>query len=553
MRLLCSSTRKIREFLGPSVPPYAILSHTWGEEEVSYQDMVKGLGQGRGLEKIEAACKLAERDEMQYVWVDTCCIDKSSSAELSESINSMFRWYKDSRVCYVYLSDLSPSADIRASLGSCRWTRRGWTLQELIAPARILFFDQEWNYKGDKDTLLEVLSSTTRIDESVLAHKVLLSTISVARRMSWAAWRETTRPEDIAYCLLGIFGINIPLLYGEGANAFIRLQEEIIRCTCDLSIFAWKGTSKKCNKIGGRYSGILAEFPDQFQECSNIVRSKEQWFHADFSVTNRGIRIPISILSLPGLDVSPEHHALALDSRMQGETTTSLGIYLRKCGGDLFVRDHPDRLAMIPPNPGPVFCLRPVYILAKLPEELYDAAGGPGAQDEVQFITRNRVSAVHIVLPSNLTLFDVDPASHYDEEDRVIFSTELNHDGWCVLRIRGVIENSEKCSLRVNCLFACFGWNRQPKKYFVSTLLDISKCELAQVNRFLSEASRAENKSLPWILDELGDFGFPLQGSVILGGNTGQAGPVKLTHTARKVFRPDICNSEIYRIEFYFC
>lgn len=201
--------------------------------------------------------------------------------------------------------------------------------------------------------------------------------------MSWAARRETTRPEDIAYCLLGIFGINMPLLYGERVKSFVRLQEEIVRCTCDLSIFAWTETPKKSNQIGRRYSGILAKFPDQFLGCFNIVHTKEQWFHADFSLTNRGIRIPISILSLPGLGDSPKHHVLALDSRIQGVTTASLGIYLRKCGGDLFVRDHPDRLATIPNNPGPVFCLRPVFVLAKLPEELYGQSRSLGALDEV--------------------------------------------------------------------------------------------------------------------------------------------------------------------------
>ncbi|KAK6858409.1 heterokaryon incompatibility protein-domain-containing protein [Apiospora arundinis] len=542
MRLISSSTLMIEDFLGSAVPPYAILSHTWDEEEISYQDMLRGYTGKKGFRKIEKTCKQAVSDGLEYVWVDTCCIDKSSSAELSESINSMFQWYKDSRVCYVYLSDLSTMAGITTSLGTCRWNRRGWTLQELIAPRRVEFFDHEWNFRGSKQNLLGVLSSVSGIDESVLAHKTLLSTVSVAAKMSWAARRETTRPEDIAYCLLGIFDINMPLLYGEGAKSFIRLQEEIIKINGDLSISVWTGMPGKGIQNAQRYSGILAEYPSQFKGCSQMTQATAQWVQSDFSVTNRGIRIPTSILRLPGVGGSRYHHVLALDCQARGETNFTFGIYLRNCGANLFVRDHPDRLATIPLNPGPTFRPRPIYIMAKLPAELYCVEDNPNPLDEVQFIIRHRVSAVQIILPPILTIYNVHPASHYDNQDMTVFSTERFHDGWCVFTMRGEIDIDVEQRLEVDCLFACWGWNSDPK-FFVCTLVDTSNIDLAVLSRFMSEASQEQNSSQPWLFEGMEDHGIPLQGSVILGGDGNLTKTVKLTHMVRKIFQPYLCNS----------
>jgi hypothetical protein len=207
MRLLNTSTGLFEEFIGTNIPPYAILSHTWGEEEVSFKDMVSepSYRSKKGYAKISMACQLAKADELQYAWIDTCCIDKTSSAELSEAINSMYQWYKRAEKCYAYLADLESTVAWRESLSHCRWFTRGWTLQELIAPADVYFFDQNWNMLFRKSEGIEVLTRITGIDKVILENSASLPSISVAKRMSWASRRVTTRVEDEAYCLLGIY------------------------------------------------------------------------------------------------------------------------------------------------------------------------------------------------------------------------------------------------------------------------------------------------------------------------------------------------------------
>lgn len=242
---------------------YAILSHTWGADEMSFQDMAN-LDAARhkaGFAKISKTCELAQFDGYNYTWIDTCCINKESSAELSEAINSMYHWYQAAGVCYAFLSDLNEAPFwglpdgfeqldtaglepykklvLDSAFAKCRWFTRGWTLQELIAPSRVLFFNSGWEPIGDKSTLRYVLETITWIDAKVLEDNNQMSNRSVWRRMSWAAKRKTTRTEDIAYCLLGIFDINMPLLYGEGNKSFQRLQEEITRKEGDPSILLW--------------------------------------------------------------------------------------------------------------------------------------------------------------------------------------------------------------------------------------------------------------------------------------------------------------------------
>lgn len=225
------------------MPSYAILSHRWDKDEVLFKHMDTGIAKQRdGFEKIRRCCREAETFGVDYVWVDTCCIDKSSSAELSEAINSMFRWYQQSFLCLVYLSDVdSSSKDARAAFRNSVWFTRGWTLQELIAPRTIEFYDSQWRCMGDMDALRRVVSETTSIPLDVLSHRWPLRRYPIAQRMSWAASRQTTRIEDRAYSLMGLFDINMPMLYGEGENAFRRLQEEIVKTCNDTSILFWTG------------------------------------------------------------------------------------------------------------------------------------------------------------------------------------------------------------------------------------------------------------------------------------------------------------------------
>ncbi|KAJ9143474.1 HET-domain-containing protein [Pleurostoma richardsiae] len=294
MRLINTRTLLFEEFTR-DIPQYAILSHTWEEgEEVSFAEMGDpACTRKRGYEKVAMTCKLAAESGIGYAWVDTCCIDKSSSAELSEAINSMFRWYQRSAVCYVFLSDLNAEVALHDALVQCRWITRGWTLQELIAPKDIIFFDKTWVQRGHKVDYLDVLQSATGIDIAVLKNTVSLSRLSVAQKMSWAAHRETTRTEDRAYSLLGIFDVHMPLLYGEEERAFRRLQEEIIKTTPDVTIFGWTRplplASQRAALPSSPYCGILAESPEEFASSASLKPFKGR-SDTDFSVTNRGIK-----------------------------------------------------------------------------------------------------------------------------------------------------------------------------------------------------------------------------------------------------------------------
>ncbi|KAF2730040.1 HET-domain-containing protein, partial [Polyplosphaeria fusca] len=238
MRLVDANTHKVREFIDDdNIPKFAILSHTWGAEEITLQQLQDAYGTAReraGFVKISLSCEQALRDGLDWVWIDTCCIDKTSTAELSEAINSMFRWYRMATTCYAYLSDVGSLRDLPHS----RWFRRGWTLQELVAPRKIHFYGANWVLLGSKATLCAQLSISSGIEELVL-RSGQFEHVSIARKMSWAARRQTTRVEDQAYCLLGIFDVNMPLLYGEGKKAFTRLQEEIMKTSDDQSLFAW--------------------------------------------------------------------------------------------------------------------------------------------------------------------------------------------------------------------------------------------------------------------------------------------------------------------------
>ena len=229
-----------KDFVSDDIPRYAILSHTWGPdtEEVSFKDMMDGTGKSKpGYDKIRFCGEQARRDGLQYFWIDTCCIDKSSSTELQEAINSMFRWYRDAAKCYVYLADVSrPALDAdgkssqlpwESSFRKSRWFTRGWTLQELVAPASVEFFSKEGEQLGNKRSLERHIHEVTGIPVKALQGSPL-SDFSVPERMSWAEKRETTRKEDKAYSLLGIFDVHMPLIYGEGREkAFKRLREEI--------------------------------------------------------------------------------------------------------------------------------------------------------------------------------------------------------------------------------------------------------------------------------------------------------------------------------------
>ncbi|KAF7197441.1 Vegetative incompatibility protein HET-E-1 [Pseudocercospora fuligena] len=281
MRLIDTETLEQHEFFDSQVPEYAILSHCWSENEISLAQYQAARDRtGSSFSKIVQCCELARSHplNLKWAWIDTCCIDKKSSAELSEAINSMYNWYQRAEVCYVFLEDYdstldnqrqsSDSADakINSRLSKCKWFTRGWTLQELVASRRVLFYDMNGIEFGTKTSLVGQLSSITRVDVPYLDGTMSPQEASVACRMSWASYRRTSRPEDIAYCLLGLFDVNMPLLYGEGdRKAFVRLQGAIISQIDDESVFAWKSTDNETPR------GLLADHPNEFATSGNII------------------------------------------------------------------------------------------------------------------------------------------------------------------------------------------------------------------------------------------------------------------------------------------
>ena len=356
MRLLHTSTITLCEFYDDAIPPYAILSHTWGQAEVSFQDLQAGgaeeqLYASEGYVKIKACCALAASQGHKYVWIDTCCIDKSSSSELSEAINSMYRWYQDTLVCYAYLADVTIGdrglCDLSAEreFHESRWFTRGWTLQELLAPKDVVFYDKDWREFGSKSSLMAQISLVTGIQQ---CHMVDTNTASAAQKMSWASRRKTTRVEDLAYSLLGIFDVNMPLLYGEGKKAFTRLQQEIVKMSDDGSVFAWTATDLV-------ESGMFALSPKAFAESGNVVQIVGSHLlyvrRTPYTVTNRGLAIEIfadqtldpAFVSNRGISFIP------LNCGRQSKLGAAkiehlLAIELAKTSQDEFVRTSPGLL-----------------------------------------------------------------------------------------------------------------------------------------------------------------------------------------------------------------
>ena len=359
MRLLNVKTRKLEEFFNMPVPEYAILSHTWGEDELVYRDfqesdsMLRLLGEMQSLSpkstrlrprllrgrqslspnstqpslnsvlsrsrtrnqtpldllkpscnqssylKLDGCCVQATKDGHSYVWIDTICIDKSSSAELSEAINSMYKWYADAQDCYVYLSDVeltfNPEDDLdSAAFRKSRWFSRGWTLQELLAPRKVVFFTRSWDpisgfYRNSSGAgpMVSLVTQITGVPGRYLNGGVKISTAPVCQKMAWAARRRTTRPEDEAYCLLGLFGLNMPLLYGEGSKAFMRLQEQIMQVIGDDTLFCW---GQDLSVVGRESCGLLANAPSSFAGYEDTLLSPDLVLQrSHYTLTNRGI------------------------------------------------------------------------------------------------------------------------------------------------------------------------------------------------------------------------------------------------------------------------
>ncbi|PIL26675.1 hypothetical protein GSI_11251 [Ganoderma sinense ZZ0214-1] len=332
--------------------------------------------------KIRNACEYARVNGYRYIWIDSCCIDQASSSELSEAINSMYHWYARADVCYAFLADV-PAGEDHQLAGSCfrrsRWFSRGWTLQELIAPLRVVFLSKDWTIIGSKRERVDLVTEITAIPFNALLHAEPLDKFSVAQRLSWTSKRETTRAEDRAYCLLGIFDINMAPLYGEGDRAFRRLQEEIMRRIPDQSLFAWGEIGPSVSFVPSAASpqteppprfnchrgnleegaSLLAVSPRTFRDARDIeADSHDAVFHRlrqptlpalDYDFTPHGIRTKIPVIPLSEYLPAGTVSSCPDDLPLSQWYLVILGCHHQDVPGHLL-----GRICCIPPSPSGV-------------------------------------------------------------------------------------------------------------------------------------------------------------------------------------------------------
>ena len=355
MRLINTHTFELRDrFQDNRTPPYAILSHRWGEHEVSYQDFLNtpkasfdspsahlGTDQNSGASKIANACAQAKRAGLQWIWIDTCCIDKTSSAELGKSINSMFRWYQEAQVCFAHLADVNRQSqtnervELENGVLNSEWFTRGWTLQEMLAPREMQFFDANWGPIGLRSQLTPIISKAAKISPE---HLEDFRRATTAQKMSWMADRVTSEEEDTAYCMLGIFDLNMDLRYGEGKKAFGRLQEMIIGSSTDESIFAWRSDRFES-------SGLLAPWPDCFRHSADIILRPDKISHArpSYQMTSQGLQFPAPIMLVKDIEYKGPSYLLSGKAkdvdlsiqcwRMEKGELRAVVLFLSKSGG----------------------------------------------------------------------------------------------------------------------------------------------------------------------------------------------------------------------------
>ncbi|KAH8194359.1 hypothetical protein TruAng_011479 [Truncatella angustata] len=342
MRLLNAKTLELKEFFGGSIPEYTILSHTWGEEEVTLQEIVerrwwkkRGIKKKAGFKKITGCQRLTRELGLDWFWIDTCCIDKTSSAELSEAVNSMYQWYQRSRKCFAFLSDVSwedGPVSKNSSFRRSRWFTRGWTLQELLAPTFLEFYDQAWVSLGFRDSqrLTGIIKEITGIGGEILGAS--FKDQPAATIFSWASRRKTSRQEDMTYCLLGLLNITMPLLYGEGNRAFARLQEERLKQRHDQTLLAWGLDDKLSQFYQRRYliRSLLAPSPEAYIAWNSNI-ALDAFRGAHFTSTNMGLMMELYVKVLTE-DRSLAIAILDLEDDSDQEIAIPLYIHYREDG-----------------------------------------------------------------------------------------------------------------------------------------------------------------------------------------------------------------------------
>ncbi|KAL6711447.1 hypothetical protein ACN47E_004381 [Coniothyrium glycines] len=550
MRLIDTSTIELRWFNDNEIPIYAIMSHTWGPDEITFQDLVwinrakaltlrsdqsfssvsfnseneqsalmlaafetmirgnmqspvgsvaeEDLMQRSGYSKIIHAAEQARNQGYKYIWIDTCCIDKSSSAELQEAINSMYRWYRDSGVCIVYLEDvLKPRLDshltaseiAKSAFEHCRWVQRGWTLQEAVAPTVCRFYFHDWTLMGEKAEFLEELSEATGIPVYVLEDEELVSEVSVAERMSWAADRKSTRLEDVAYSLLGIFDIHMPLLYGEGTKAFTRLQEEILRSTDDYSLFAW--TADNNASSAGTYRGLLARSPSEFRDCRHIERER---VNSAFPIGFTPIGLRVQLEFLPVLD--DNNRVLAL-LRSSNALNQRLAIHLKCLDGSLqYARVNAGALEAI--NDWPTGQMKTVYVRQKLFIPPSFRTSTFTSFHIRRRLTNQRLPPVRIV--------GIHPRQRWDETSHQFPILEQDTESWAAILLR--VQSTRYAHSMA--FPVAFGFNKMTRHYWCKAVVDYAS--FVGTNTDLSDWSRG---LFPLLKREHSEIFDPLQGTEV--------------------------------------
>lgn len=231
----------------------------------------------------------------------------------------MYRFYESAAICFAYLRDVSVE-DFDESFVKSEWFTRGWTLQELLASTNLEFYDCNWNFLGNKRSLSHLISAATGIQTDVLLRQRPLRECSVAERMSWAARRVTTRIEDRAYSLLGIFDVNMTMLYGEGSKSFLRLQEEILKSLDDHSIFVWKG-------LQPRLPGLLASSPEDFASSGDVIIIRDRNTVGPYSMNSRGVH---GLVRMYPYTLDTYLMVLPCARRHPDKKNARIGIFLRR-------------------------------------------------------------------------------------------------------------------------------------------------------------------------------------------------------------------------------
>ncbi|KAI3326790.1 heterokaryon incompatibility protein-domain-containing protein [Xylariaceae sp. AK1471] len=460
---------------------YLIVSHAWGwsnqtnnwgnpQEEIDFEVAsmpFTEINRLTSLNKIKSACRLAASRKIDYVWIDTCCIDQKNSTEVTEGINSMFEWYHKSELCAVYLADLhyenkdGPN-ELYERLKACRWFERGWTLQELLAPTQVYFYDKNWTFIGTKKDLAVNIESITGIDRESVENPSSISLRSIAHKMAWASNRKTTKPEDRAYSLIGIFNVNIPMIYGEGVvRAFHRLQKEITMTTSELSVFGWEDERNR------EFYSMLADSPDVFasgRDLNGYIPEQH------YNMTNKGIHMTYSLRKVPRKQGNRCYFQWLLPIGYRSSTESSdpdvIGILLRKIDTQAFVRYNGNSLVR--------YTEQEFRKFPRTQSQTFYVALSP---DDYHW--RVRQASLHaIFVPQSTTIevFRVAPEATWDCERGLFFNHP--HDDFVTgvsLRILlSDLPKDEKRRLKVNVLFdrrktppACYIINQAS---FLSTL-----------------------------------------------------------------------------------